>query len=49
MLPPNAVASPLKREDAMTLITELVAVRARLEGLPADLRQLIDKADAPSA
>jgi hypothetical protein len=49
MLPPNAVASSLKREDAMTLITELVAVQARLERLRADLRRLVDEADAPSA
>jgi hypothetical protein len=49
MLPPNAVASSLKREDAMTLITELVAVQARLERLRADLRRLVDETDAPNA
>jgi hypothetical protein len=43
MLPPQAVASSLKREEAMRLITELVDVQGRLERLRAELRRLIDE------
>ena len=42
MLKPRATAS-LSREEAMALITELVAVQARLERLRAELRRLIDE------
>jgi hypothetical protein len=47
-LPPNAVASSLKRDDAMSLIIEIVAVQSRLASARRPGR-LIDEADAPSA
>ena len=45
MLTPGVPASSLSREEAMALITELVAVQARLEHLRAELRRLIDEAE----
>jgi hypothetical protein len=49
MLGPGVAASSLSREEAMALITDLVAVQARLEPLRTELRRLIDGADDPSA
>jgi hypothetical protein len=46
MLNPGATAS-LSREEAMRLITELVAAQARLERLRVGLRQLVDEAEHP--
>ena len=48
MLKPGATAS-LTREEAMALITDLVAVRGRLERLRGELRRLGDEADGPGA
>ena len=45
MLSPGAAASALTREQAMSLITELVAAQARLGRLRAELRRLVDEAE----
>jgi hypothetical protein len=49
MLAQGVAASSLSREEAMELVTELVAVQARLERLRLGLYQLVDEADDPSA
>ena len=48
MLAPGVAASSLSREEAMALITDLVAMQTRLERLRAELRRLVDEADDPS-
>ena len=45
MLPPDAAASSLSREEAMRLI-DVADLQARLERLRRGLRQLVDEADA---
>jgi hypothetical protein len=43
MLTPGVAASSLSREEAMALITDLVAVQARLARLRTELRRLVDE------